>query len=450
MEGKTILPVIFITVLILCMSGCRNNTEQRLRSIENCIPAHPDSCRMLLDEFDTTRLNSDEMALLTILRHEANYKCYERDTDEFKLLKAINIIDKGSNQTDKAKGRYYLGIVLLNKECTEKALIEFMRALSLLESHNSSILKAHVLQHIADCFRLLFDSASEVHYYKRAYEEFKKHNNDLYTDYALYEVASAYYNNVNYDSALFLSREIYQKAIENNNVVLKADALKLIAKSLIELKQFNEAVRILSGIIANSPEEMENSDLISLGIAFMGNGQLYKAIALRDSMAKNGEDSNWLDFLIACEQENYKTGIEKLRIEDARADSVIAKRMHRNTAYILDNYYHIEKIKDQNKTRDARQKTLWASIIGVLVFIIAVLIIVLIKATHRKEMRGFSRLLESMRTRVSSLTKEIDSKNSIISAQDNISKEYIGELGRRQEEIQRLTVEVNKRSKSVV
>lgn len=240
---KHIIFQFFALCSLLFLSGCYYSVDNRLTDIENIIDEFPDSALSMLYELDDTCLNSrKDIEIKNILLTEALYKNDVVETDDSLISEATEFFDNKLDNKYRAKAYYLKGIINIYAKKYSDAIISLLNAEKSASLIKDSLMMGLIHRSLGDTFSYLKDYSGALNYYKISYSEFNAHKNNNYKDWALYDVARAFHNAVEYDSCRIVGKYMLTLLDKHQLHIPRKYVLSLMANNEYRAKNYHHAM----------------------------------------------------------------------------------------------------------------------------------------------------------------------------------------------------------------
>ncbi len=217
------LTIIAVIVSFLMISGCASRqTSLLLNDVESYIMERPDSALAVLDTMDRAHLSTDRLKAHHALLHAmALDKNYIDVTDDSLASVAVRYYSKHGPKKYLARSLYYKGLSYYYNKEYDKSIIEFSKAESIAEVHDSLYLGfVKVLQ--ADIYSTNYNWIGEIESLENALEIYKSLNVDYYIDVAQLRLAQAYIGEGRYEEAESMLKSLIHSGTLNQRMNAKA------------------------------------------------------------------------------------------------------------------------------------------------------------------------------------------------------------------------------------
>lgn len=353
-----------ILVLALCLASCNRHSEhwKTITDMERIIEERPDSVLNVLQAIDTDELVGDEEpakhALLLSMALDKNVI----DKTDFEVLQpAIDYYEDNGSATDKLRTYYYQGRIYQNAGNDAMAMEAFVKALSKGSQSNDILTKARIHFAQGNIYYNLYDfdnfietNKSAASYFKQAekYNSYADCLNRIINGYTLKDepekalpyideckqildglsipTLTDFYSSyitylINYGTEQEIDETIHQytNSVPSSNV----DWLT-IAKAYHNMRQYSEALSILSQYDAEGNEDKEKKHLVILYEVYRGLGDYKNTLEIFEEYV----DLLIEDILVQM-QKDTKFVEERHALEMAKAKETEAK--NRRTIAVL-------------------------------------------------------------------------------------------------------------------
>lgn len=353
-----------ILLLGLCLVACNRHSEhwKTITDMERIIEERPDSVLNVLQTIDTDELVGDEErakhALLLSMALDKNYV----DKTSFEVLQpAIDYYEDNGSATDKLRTYYYQGRIYQNAGNDAMAMEAFVKALSKGSQSNDILTKARIHFAQGNIYYNLYDfdnfietNKSAASYFKQAekYNSYADCLNRIINGYTLKDepekalpyideckqildglsipTLTDFYSSyitylINYGTEQEIDETIHQytNSVPSSNV----DWLT-IAKAYHNMRQYSEALSILSQYDAEGNEYKEKKHLVILYEVYRGLGDYKNTLEIFEEYV----DLLIEDILVQM-QKDTKFVEERHALEMAKAKETEAK--NRRTIAVL-------------------------------------------------------------------------------------------------------------------
>jgi len=226
------LPYIVVILTAMLMACARDIDAERLSRAEAVMESHPDSALAILDSINTTTLRSESSrAKYALLHTQAMIKTYHEVADDSLISIALKYYSKGHDDYYKMLSNYYYGLVKYNAGDYASSIASMFKAEEFADEDKDLFWLGMINRCISDTYLKTYNNAEELEYAKKEWYYFKKCGKQPYVDYALSDLARAYSNAEQYDSAIIISLQVQDSAKlhEDENLYFYTNRVKALA-----------------------------------------------------------------------------------------------------------------------------------------------------------------------------------------------------------------------------
>ena len=405
---KTLVTTILLAALTLCLGGCGNRQlRERFDTVERVVTDRPDSALALLREIpDPPRLGTADRARYDLLMAEARYMADSIDTVPTRLLEVAAYFDSENDSHNAARAYYYAGIMNRNAHRPIQSIINNLMADRIIQDSVTE-LKGKISRAIAYGSEDLMDYASALEFHKRAYGIFRSSRNKRFTGYELVNISRAYYATAGYDSSIRYADIVLGLPENTDRPGLAVTALRMKAKSYLELKDYSRVVAIYDTLATYGDRYIHPEDMRYKGMAYLASGNVDKATECEKVLTDMDPYDRDLEYQIKKKTGDSAGALGILSSLVDEQNSAVQNMWNTGHAALINDYFKAE----EEKADDAigyRNMIIWLTISGSSL-VVLLLIVVIIKAVrHSRETRRSTQLQLSL------LQNELESKKRTI------------------------------------
>ncbi len=320
----------------------------------------------------------------------------------------------------------------------EQSIVDGLRAEKHALATSDHLLLGLIYRTIADGFDRLYDWSSALHYYTLSYDNFKLAPENIYTDWAFYDIARVNYSLGHFAKvAAILENHPETIDIESDNP-LTAGLLRLVAAANHYLHNYETTDSIYDYV-----STMQNNDLIATDYRLWGQsafkiGDLESALVCKDSLYLEDSSDRTLDCELAKFRHEYAEAFDLLEQSISEDNDKLSKVLERNYAATISGYYSAEA---SNAAHLQKRERLIAGLLIAMCIIILFIVLLSYKyktlLLHRKiddEMRNalkLRKIIEDNEIRLRNADTEIDkllilnrqAKYELLNERQNAAKE---------------------------
>lgn len=394
--------VLFFTLLIC--SCCERAFESSLRSAETLIQSSPDSALVLLLKIDPNNLESPKTkAKYALLMSAALDKNYIDVCSDSLILKAVTYYSRYGSPKDKMLSWYYQGICLKNAGELIPAILAFEKAEKEASHLEEWLYSGLIYRNKAALFNLSNNSVVAIENWEKAISCFDKVNADLYTAHAELSLAIDYSNIAEFAMADSLINNLELLHPENRSIQNRCRLKKagILVKKEIEP---DKAIALFHSV------PIKRFDVLDYGYL----AQALEMIDRRDSAdywlnegyrhCSDDKEVATIDYIKAFVEKkrgNYPEAFRLLEHSSSVQDSVTRVLLQQSVSSSLRDYYKDEALKNEERIRSMREKSIWGAVFCV--FIVLALVMAVFTLSRKKD-----RLIKEQMARLALEEKELE------------------------------------------
>ncbi len=420
-KNRSTVAALAAVLLAFGLAGCGDSRRlhEDFDIVERVVTDHPDSALRILGKIARPeRLGKPDRARYDLLMAEARYMADSIDTVPTRLIEAASFFDREEDSHNAARAYYYAGIQLLQKKDYGHAIVNFLKADKRTKRYDNSLLRGKIYRAIADCYEEVKDYKSYLHFHQLSYQEFRNAGIDEYIHDSSYDLARAFHDNEQYDSCIYYANKLYGHADSNLNSL----ALRLIATSYLDKKDYITAISKFDELQNSFPSQIQGKDYMNIGLAYLYNNHLDKAIEANNKALSMDSSLRLLDFRIATRTGDMNKAYDRLsQIAIYQYEWMDAIMYENYNALISDFHSQEEKEYQETISYERKSKTI-IKIFAILGFGLLSAIILLIILKFRKERSIHLQKadilvqdLERMQSLIDNMSVEINRKDDDIS-----------------------------------
>ena len=437
---------LFIFALLLLLSCTNRQTKNTLHDVATFIEDRPDSALFILTSFPkealTTKGLSAQYSLLYAMALDKNYI----DTTDVSIIEpAVEYYGKHGTADEKLKAYYYQGIAYFNNEEYDNAVVSFSIAEEMIPNANDLRYVGLVYSRLSDLYNRSYNAIDELKYIDLAADAFSRCGDEKYNLTTLQRKAQALTNARIYGEA----ESIYKQLLEVPNlpdVILnttKEDYALLLAST--QDRRAKEALPLYQEVISSRGGLRDVNFWASYAYSLAACGHKVEADQVFYQLYQMGiKNYSVVDIWKSAACENggdYKNAYVLLQKSLTYQDSLLNIRLSQATAKAQMEYMALKN--SQLEVEEKNNQLRFLAVIVLLVFISVILYFVYRNRNERlkekqielidiaetmrfrlkesEEFRAlekitFDDLVTSRNTEITSLRKEIDSREKTLSA----------------------------------
>ena len=373
---RRLIYILALAALVcLGIGGCTpRRVGEAMNRADSLMTSAPDSALALLDAIDPATLRTDaararHAVLLTRARHLAYVPVY----DDSLIAIGTDYYATHGTHAEKAEAFYMSSVVNNYHQRYEQSIVDGLRAEKHALATSDHLLLGLVYRTIADGFDRLYDWSSALHYYTLSYDNFKIAPENIYTDWARFDLARGYSILEDYDQAFKLLDTIHATVLSANNTALLSTSLTLKAKCGFDNQNYEVAINSINLKRLLAKETLCPTDYRMWGVAYVYVGKLDSAKIFRDSLRNVDPQDFSIDYEINKAEGNYKQANSQLEVLVESDNSQLSNVLKRNYAATISSFYDKEAAKDLELLKRERINKYLLVILGIMSVIIGIL-----------------------------------------------------------------------------
>ena len=441
---KTLIAIL-PAMLCLWIAGCTPaSTREALVRADSIMVTVPDSALAILDALDPATLNSDgTMAMYAVSLTEARHMAYVPVYDDSLITMGADYYLTHGSSDEKARAFYYSAIVRYNNSNYEQAIVDGLRAEKLALTTSDHLRLGLTYRTIADCFDRLYDWSSALHYYRLSYGEFCHAPDNIYTDWALLDIARGEMALDNYDEAAGLLALTDSIAKVQGNTPMAVTSLSIRAKCDFNRRDFKGAIRALEGIRQLDKDMLTADHYRTLGVSYATLGDIASAKACRDSLSRLQPGEQSVDYAINRVVGNYDVANSQLEHIVDSTNVELYKILKRNYAEVISKFYGLEE-------KAAMEQISKSKMTLVSVIIVTIILLAFGYMFFRYRTNLLSSQIEARISEAQNLEKILFEKSSQLDDMKTDRDKLVNKLSQRDSELERIREESHRESTASV
>lgn len=338
------LYIVLLLGTLLPVSCSRSGAAiAEMERAEALMDSLPDSALAVMRGIDPRRLHGPEARALYALTMS---RALDRN-DIFVASDSIIAPAVGHYRPDRDPLRhtmtqYYLGRTLFHAGDYGNSIIAYLEGLETAKNDSLFFWAGMNSRELATCFNYMKYYGEEIKYEKESYRAFRKINRSPHLQYSILDIALAYHNLQEYDSARYYAAKAVESAKAINNAALSEEAYKVFAWSSYALSEYNDAIYTF-GKFTNT---CEDSAIMALSYAESGDIEKSKKI-INEISNKEQRLSNLVLYEIQKKNKDYYSALSSLEKIHLNTENYFGEATgNRITGIIADNFNNIQKAKD--------------------------------------------------------------------------------------------------------
>lgn len=280
--------LVIIILSILLLSACRNREHvqfEKLQHIDSIAEINADSAVAMIKIINRdTLLGNDNKYYFDLLEIRSNDKAYIAHTSDSAILSVINYFENHDFNDLLPVAYYYGGRVYSDLGDAPQALEYFHKALDCpnINSHTMAVAYAQIAGIYNE--QKVFDLAESA--YKKAIEVNRKNNNTVGALYGLTGLATNYFKQEKYDSALIVFNQCLKRTEEIGHTKLITSIKQTMAEVYIFKKEYQKALSIINSVKHQFNREDSASTMNTLAHLYYRLGEYDSTIYYSNKLIK--------------------------------------------------------------------------------------------------------------------------------------------------------------------
>ena len=251
---KKIVGFLLITLTII-ISACHSQPsyDSRLLLADSIMQHRHDSALALLRNLNASDLSSEaDVALHALLLSQAYDKNYIDLTNDSLISIAVDYFSEGNEPRYAMLAHYYHACVLFNAQKYSDCVLACMKAELSAKQISDDFYLGMIYRHLLFVHNATYNFSEALSYAQKSYTHFKASGKELYSRWALKDLAVSYHNNSQCSKSLELFYEVIKIAHQSQDSVFLSDALSLYTVILGQAKKYDDALSIVDSLYASA------------------------------------------------------------------------------------------------------------------------------------------------------------------------------------------------------
>ncbi len=397
----------------------KSTTTGSLIYAEKLMRKNPDSALAVLKKIDKERIVSvDDKALYALILTQAEDKCYinsatRRDT----LIYSITQLYKRSkNDYHQMLSYYYMARIKYNTNNYSQSILNLLDAENIAKKRNDNFYLGLIYRSFANLYSKIHNNVEYLNYAKASYESFSKTGNQYYMEWALLDVAKAYYKSNNFATSLQMSKELTDAASVRDDQFLIVECLRLSGKSFYAVDDYENTLYCFETIRNRDKTRLTADDYYYFGAAYLGLDRIDEAIGCMKESQHRFPNNQRLKYEVNRYLGRYKEAMEALENENSNQNEIINELANQNLTEAVSDYHKYEKSVIVRELQQERKTKIILACALMVIIVLVIFVVKLIIKNQRKKM-------ENNMLQVSNLRDTLEIKESEVKAlKDAINK----------------------------
>ena len=397
------LRCIFAAIIGALLAGCgpSHSDRERLERAEAIVREYPDSALSILDSITPKSLQNKQFgASAAIVEAEAAYQQSRLLASDSLLDAAIDFYRVAPDSPRRLRAFYLRGYQNYLAQRYANALVDYLTAEQTAKSLADSITLGLIYRAMGDTYYRIKDYRSSLDNYKLSNDIFKSLDIPKYYPYSELLLGLGYYNAFNYSKSIETLRSLIREK-EKMDSIEQATIYSVIAYSFINLNRNAQAQHYVDTIRTFYPGYMSEKFLQNAGhLAFKLKNQKDFAY-YREALQRVAPENKWLDYLAACNRNDYRQAHDLLQVEFNQADSVYTSALSNDIRNVAINYSSTRNDYLREKNQQSAFALVWVICISLLIIVCLVIYIVykrrlqaMVNESHNEFVRQLSETVE--------------------------------------------------------
>lgn len=377
--------ILIILTLCLCSCGRHSASRETLAECEALMEDRPDSALAVLRQIDPAGLSGKgEKAMHALLYSMALDKNYVDSQDDSLVLVAVNYYKHSKDDYHKMLAYYYLARINQNKESYADAITALLEAANVGEKLGDHFHLGMIYRSCSEIYGDVYNNHESLNYAQKSYEQFKEAGKDRYRDWALWDIACAYNNCLDYESAIRTAKEVIAIGKATGDDWLAVDGLRIAGNSYYATSQNQAAIDIYTTLMRDYPGEMKAKDYENLGLAYYELRQLDSARRYMDIVMRIDSTLLRLTYKINKYTGNYHKALTAMEKRFGTQDKIVEAIISQNVTEAVSNYREYDRILREKDTK-RKKEMMFATITALLIILALMSIIASMKLKAQQE-----------------------------------------------------------------
>ena len=244
-----------LILLTMAISACHSQPayDSRLLLADSIMQHRPDSALALLRNLNASDLSSEaDVALHALLLSHAYDKNYIDLTNDSLISIAVDYFSEGNEPRYAMLAYYYHACVLFNAQKYSDCVLACMKAELSAKQISDDFYLGMIYRHLLFVHNATYNFSEALSYAQKSYTHFKASGKELYSRWALKDLAVSYHNNSQCSKSLELFYEVIKIAHQSQDSVFLSDALSLYTVILGQAKKYDDALSIVDSLYASA------------------------------------------------------------------------------------------------------------------------------------------------------------------------------------------------------
>ncbi len=367
----TLTSIIAITIMPACKHDSKEINE--LLKIEKLNESDPKAALELIDSIQPEKYNTPKLkALYSLVKSQALDKNLILLNSDSIISVARQYYEDSPDKYHRMKSEYYYGMINLNSEKLDTALLAFLKAYDLGEEIKDYFWQGMSASKMTDIFTRNYDGQQALEFAKISLSCLRKAGKSEYVNYALLDLATTYHNIDYSDSCINIVRNL----LENNSMIsdpwFECEAKELLAIAYIQKEEYAKALKTLNEI--SRPDGNESVKKAYEALAYSKLGNTKRGIAIINCLSdSNSIISDYLKYELYDELNYQNEAFKLLKLLYEESDEKLRKNFTSNISVTLLKYNITEQQLQKANIAKYRYRAIYIATASILVILIVIM-----------------------------------------------------------------------------
>ncbi len=401
----------------MLLGGCsRQHTDDNptLLRAEALMESHPDSALSILDSLDRSSLRSEsDRALYALLLVQARVKNRMDDANDSLIHAAADYYSRTGDSQRKMLAYYNLGFLQSGTDSLSQSVTSLLTALDLAEEIGDNFYASLACRELSTVFRQSCNSPEELYHSKKSYDHICKTNRQNHQDWALYSLAGAYQDNMQYAEAYNIYNQVLDTLRLRPDSLLLTTVYRNLSKSLMAEDKYLVALPYLTNLCTSGYVKIDDYGL--LGLCLVKKGDINQAKQMLDRMDPDSPLAHWLKYSIYKSIGDRAMAFEALSDMQDDSENDIRSLMSQRATFSALLHHEQQKLAAREEAKIERMHTVISILIGCLIIIIAIGIIINLRMRQHADNERNGRIARSLqqKLKLQKLEQEASRKSEV-------------------------------------
>lgn len=340
-----------LLAIVLLATACSDRRYvAMLDRAEPLIETAPDTALALLDSIDSRRLYREDKARYALLHSQALDKNYIDVANDSLINIAVDYYAHSGNEHYKMLAYYYLARVKYNAGDYAQSIVSLLKAEKIALDIDAYFYLGLIYRNTSYIYSSIYYNAGEIEYAQKSYNAFSKTKYTEHTNYALLEVAQAFYNHKDYHLCDSIVNHIIELSEISENTRLYILSKRLKVNLLIHNKMYNEALTILNQLETEHNELFTAIDYINKSLCFANIDDIDNAYKNAYWATQLDSQQTWGLYIVNKQMHKPDSALLYLEKEVELQNKLIRELSNQKVLYEVEKYKEQEKISERKKT----------------------------------------------------------------------------------------------------